>query len=143
MRTSSTAVAAATALSLALAACSGGSDYVYEAPATVVEVDGDLSQIELTQAAADRTGIQTAPVQSETIGGADRLVIPYSAVMYHLDGSTWTYTNPSGLMFLRAPIDIDRIEGERAILTAGPTAGTAVVTVGAAELYGTEFGVGK
>ena len=29
-----------------------------------------------------------------------------------------------------------------AVLTGGPAAGTAVVSVGAAELYGTEFGVG-
>ena len=32
------------------------------------------------------------------------------------------------------------IDGERAILTKGPAAGTAVVTLGATELWGVEYG---
>jgi hypothetical protein len=45
------------------------------------------------------------------------------------------------LVFIRHQISIDRVEGESAILSEGPDAGTKVVTVGAAELIGTEFGV--
>ena len=33
-----------------------------------------------------------------------------------------------------------RIDGERAILAKGPAPGTAVVTVGATELWGVEYG---
>jgi hypothetical protein len=33
--------------------------------------------------------------------------------------------------------------GESAVLDQGPPTGTRVVTAGAAELFGTEFGVGK
>jgi hypothetical protein len=44
--------------------------------------------------------------------------------------------------YAREPITVDFIEGDRAVLTAGPAAGTVIVTVGAAELYGTETGVG-
>jgi hypothetical protein len=38
-------------------------------------------------------------------------------------------------------VDVDRIQGTRAFLSRGPAAGTRVVTVGAAEVYGTELDV--
>jgi hypothetical protein len=44
------------------------------------------------------------------------------------------------LTFIRHDIDVQRIEGNRAILTTGPPVGTAVVTVGATELWGVEYG---
>ena len=44
------------------------------------------------------------------------------------------------LVFERADITVDRIDGERAILAKGPAPGTAVVTVGATELWGVEYG---
>ena len=55
----------------------------------------------------------------------------------------FTYTNPEPLLFIRAPIKIDYIDGDVAVLDDGPEVGTAVVTVGAAQLYGVEFGIGK
>ncbi len=70
-------------------------------------------------------------------------VIPYAAVLYDLHGETWVYTNPNPLVFIRHPILVDYIENEQAVLIEGPPAGTAVATVGVAELFGTEFGVGK
>ena len=36
-------------------------------------------------------------------------------------------------------IEVDRIDGDTAHLTEGPEAGTSVVTLGAAELFGAEF----
>ena len=36
----------------------------------------------------------------------------------------------------------DSIQGDLAVLAAGPPVGATVVTAGAAELFGTEFGVG-
>ena len=72
-----------------------------------------------------------------------RKIIPYTAVLYDSRGDTWVYTNPEPLVFVRDHISISYIEGDLAVLFAGPPAGTAVVTVGAAELYGAEFGVGK
>ena len=62
-------------------------------------------------------------------------------MLYDPDGATFTYTSPEPLVFVRAPITIDRIEGDVAYLTEGPATGTSVVTVGAAELFGTELGV--
>ena len=62
-------------------------------------------------------------------------------MLYDAEGETFTYTSPSRLTFVRRPIDVARIAGAVALLEAGPPAGTAVVTVGAAELFGTEYGV--
>ncbi len=72
-----------------------------------------------------------------------RKVVPYAAVLYGVNGETWVYSSPEPLVFVRQPILIDYIEGDMAILSEGPEAGTAVVTVGAAELFGTETGVSK
>ena len=74
--------------------------------------------------------------------GANRRVIPYSAVIYGLNGETWVYSNPEGFFYVRQPIVIDYIEGDLAILSEGPEVGTKIVTVGVAELYGAESGVG-
>ncbi len=75
--------------------------------------------------------------------GEPRKTIPYGAVLYDPTGKTWVYTNPSELVFVREPIQIQTIAGDDVILSEGPPSGAPVVTVGAAELYGTEFGVGK
>jgi hypothetical protein len=72
-----------------------------------------------------------------------RKVVPYAAVLYGVHGETWVYSNPEPLVFVRQPIVVDYIEGDLAYLLEGPEAGTAVVTVGAAELFGTETGVSK
>ncbi len=80
-----------------------------------------------------------------TLSAQDALhkVIPYAAVLYGVHGETWVYSNPEPLIFVRQPIVIDYIEGDLAYLSEGPQVGTAVVTVGAAELFGTETGVSK
>jgi hypothetical protein len=43
---------------------------------------------------------------------------------------------------VRQRVGVARIDGDLAILGSGPAPGTAVVTVGVAELLGTELGVG-
>jgi hypothetical protein len=93
----------------------------------------------LTAEAANRLGIQTTTVRDVKIGGELRKVVPYAAIFYDLHGTTWVYTNPAPLTFVRARISVDTIDGDQAILSDGPPAGTAVVTVGEPELYGTEF----
>jgi len=107
-------------------------------PATVEEVgETEIPRVTLTERAAERVDLQTAPV--ETIG--DRLVVPFSAVMVDPDGTFWVYTNPESLVFVRHEITIEHEEGDQTFLTAGPPAGTPVVTVGVPELYGAETGV--
>jgi hypothetical protein len=115
-----------------------------EEPATVEQVEGseDVSRLTLTPKAVERLGIQTAPVREETVAGKRRKVVPYGAVLYLADGKTSVYVTSAANVYAREPITADHIEGDRAILSAGPAAGTMVVTVGTAELYGTETGVG-
>ena len=78
-----------------------------------------------------------------TLFGGPRKIVPYSAVIYGLQGDIWAYTNPEPLVFVRHLVTVDYIEGDTAVLLDGPPAGTAVVTVGAAELFGVELGVGQ
>jgi hypothetical protein len=124
-------------LGLSVSACGGSSETAAPAnPAQVKELAGGAIRITLTADAARRIDVKTARAESD--GG--KTVIPYAAVLYDPNGETWTYTNPKPLVYLRADITVDRIDGQRAILTRGPAPGTAVVTVGATELWGVEYG---
>jgi hypothetical protein len=107
-------------------------------PAVVETVPGsDVKTVQLTDDAAQAAGISTAPVTQASAPG--QLRIPYSAVMYYLDGSTWTYQVQSKNTFRRVPIRVQSISGQVATLTAGPPVGSQVVTVGAPEVLGAEL----
>jgi hypothetical protein len=111
-----------------------------EAPSRLEPIDGsELSRVILTDLAAMRLDIQTQPIRTEDVDGAQRTLIPYAAVIYDLEGHAWVYTSPSPLTFVRANIEVDSIEGDTAVVASGPPVGTPVVTVGGAELYGAEF----
>jgi hypothetical protein len=116
------------------------------APAKVEPLgQGNLNRVTLTAEAVERLGIQTASVgEARAVGngsGAGRqMVVPYAAVYYDVHGQAWVYTNPEPLVFVRDRVTIDRIDGDRVVLSEGPTLGTKVATVGVAELVGTEFG---
>jgi hypothetical protein len=53
------------------------------------------------------------------------------------------YENPEPLIFIRRRVELEYAGDGLAVLKRGPAVGTTVVTVGAAELFGTEFGGGK
>jgi hypothetical protein len=112
-------------------------------PALIKPVAGSqIPQLQLTERAVQRLGIVTQPVrQTATASQPAHEVIPYSAVVYDTDGSTWTYVNTAARTYERKPVTITDIEGAVALLSAGPAAGTPVVTVGAAELLGTEYNI--
>jgi hypothetical protein len=112
-------------------------------PAYVEPIEGgSLNRIVLTERAAERIGLDTTPVVDDASGSAPRKVIPYAAVIYSPNGETWAYTSREPRVFVREAIEVERIEGDKAILTVGPDAGTEVVTVGGAELLGAESGLG-
>ena len=105
-------------------------------PAKVEPVPGtSLHKLVLTPEAVGRVGIKTDPVTTKGI--------PLAAVVYDKDGSTWAYTNPDQNTYVRQAVTLGAVDGDVAALQKGPAPGTAVVTVGAAELLGTEFGVGN
>jgi hypothetical protein len=110
-------------------------------PATLEPVEGtSLVRVTLTSHAAERVGVQTVPVRDA--GSGNEKVVPYGAVIYDAEGKTWVYTSPEPLVFVRAPIAVDRVEGRKVFLSEGPATGTEVVSVGTAELFGAEFEVG-
>jgi hypothetical protein len=125
-----------------LAACSQGevAGIVSEDPPVRVEKNAasGLSTLTLSAKAAERLGIATGAVSAAGAG----LAIPYTALVYDKTGKTWVYTNPQGRDFVRHAIEVERIEGDLAFLSSGPPVGTAVVTVGTAELWGVDTGVG-
>ena len=112
-------------------------------PAVIKPVAGSqIPQLQLTERAVQRLGIVTQPVRPTGAAGQPaHEVIPYSAVVYDHDGSTWTYVNTAAGTYERKPITVTDIDGQVALLSVGPAAGTPVVTVGAAELLGTEYNI--
>jgi hypothetical protein len=127
-----------------LSACgeaSTGYDYETEShhePAKLEPIKGtDVHRVIFDAEGAERVGLQTAPIRQN----GQQTEIPYDAVIYNSNGNTYTYTAPEPLTFVRQSISIDHVVGDSAMLSDGPPAGTEVVTVGAAEVYGTEFEV--
>jgi hypothetical protein len=118
-------------------------------PATVTQIAGSqVARLQLTGQAIHRLGITTQPVRElpaaegkASARGGVRTVIPYSAVVYDTDGSTWTYVNTAAGTYVRQPIKVAEIRGRVAVLSSGPPTGAAVVTVGAPELLGTEYDI--
>jgi len=114
---------------------------VHEPAIVVEEIPGaDVEQLSLSEDAMRRLGIVTSPVDSL---GDGNLAVPFAAVVYDADGQAWAYTSPEDRVFVREPLTVARIvDGAQAVLLEGPAAGTHVVVVGAAELWGAETGVG-
>ncbi|HEX5944140.1 MAG TPA: hypothetical protein VFY66_17800 [Anaerolineales bacterium] len=105
-------------------------------PSKLEPIEGtDLSKVILTEKAAERIGVETVAASGSEV--------PYAAVIYDIEGNTWIYTNPEPLTFVREQIMIDRIEGDTAFLAESLPGELKVVTVGVAEIYGTETGVSK
>lgn len=102
-----------------------------------VEGEEELHSVTFTPEGARRIGLRTAPVRSD--GG--KLVMPYEALLYNATGATFAYTTTAPRTYLRVPVEVDRIDGDRVVLKGGPAPGTAVVTVGAAEVRGAELDI--
>ena len=76
-------------------------------------------------------------------GQESRLQVPWSAILLDVHGSAWLYENTAPQTYVRYRVEVDRVLDGTAILVRGPKPGAKVVSTGAAELYGTEFGAGK
>jgi hypothetical protein len=130
---------------VSLSACSGeaSSGYDYETashhvPAKLEPIKGtDVQRVIFDAEAAERVGLKTVPISHN---GQEK-VIPYDALIYGANGNTYAYTSPEPLTYVRQEISVDHVVGDSVVLSDGPPAGTEVVTVGAAQVYGTEFEV--
>lgn len=127
---------------LALAGCSEveepeSSEYQ---PARLEPVRGtDVKRVRFTAEAMGRVGIRAAAVERH---GRRERAVDYEALLYDARGGTWVYTVTGSASFLRTEVEVARVEGDVAVLTDGPPVGARVVTVGAAEVFGSEFEVG-
>ena len=127
-----------------LSACgqaSSGYDYEtasHHEPAKLEPIKGtDVQRVIFDAVAAKRVGLQTAPIRQNGEGK----IMPYAAIILDPEGNAYAYTAPEPLTYVRKEIEVDRVDGDSVVLSDGPPAGTKVVTVGAAEVYGTEFEV--
>jgi hypothetical protein len=109
-------------------------------PAKLEDVKGndDVKRVTFTAEGAKRVGLQTAKIREDR----NLEVVPYEALIYDPDGTTHVYVVTKPLSFHREEVKVDRTEGDRVLLSDGPPAGTGVVTVGAAEVHGTELEIG-
>lgn len=133
-------------IAVLLAACSPQNvdPAAVEAPAQLQQIEGaEFSRVILSERAAERLDVQTTAATEAAVSGGTRIVVPYSALLYGLNGETWIYTSPEPLTFERMAVTVDYIEDNMVYLTEGPTTGTAVASVAVAELYGIDTGVGK
>ncbi|MCJ8164369.1 efflux RND transporter periplasmic adaptor subunit [Pontibacter sp. E15-1] len=78
-----------------------------------------------------------------TTESAEGLVVPYAALVYDINGGEWVYVQTAPQVYQRQRVEVSAIRGQQAVLSKGVEAGMNVVTDGAAELFGTEFGGGK
>jgi hypothetical protein len=108
-------------------------------PAVLEPVEGTrLQRVTLDQRGAEQVALQTASVRR----WGKHTVVPYAALIYDGQGVAWVYTSPEPLSYVRARVDVARIVRDRVLLDGGPPVGTTVVTTGAAEVYGSELGIG-
>ena len=75
--------------------------------------------------------------------GAALLTVPWASVVFDHDGGTWVYERIAARTYVRRRVAIGEVSGRWAVVRSGVGAGALVVTDGAAELLGTEFGAGK
>ncbi len=71
------------------------------------------------------------------------VVVPKAALLHDAYGGTWVYVAREPQVYARVRVVVTDIIGPSALLAQGPPPGARVVTDGAAELFGVEFGAGK
>ena len=78
----------------------------------------------------------TPPLGGTTSG----LAVPAAAIVRDINGGEWVYRKTQPNVFVRQRIAVARVADGTALLAAGLESGAEIVTDGAAELFGTEFG---
>jgi RND family efflux transporter MFP subunit len=102
-------------------------DFYYEAPAgTHVWKPGE------------RVAVSIGSSASTTFSA-----VPYSAVVYDIQGGSWVYEQAANRRYIRRRVQIHHTASGIAYLASGPAPGTPILVEGAAELWGVEFGAGK
>ncbi len=119
-------------------ATSGGHAAAVKHSSMVAEGDG-IHRITLSEEAARRLRLEFAHAKKE----GDHMILPYTTLLYDPNGKEWVYVSLSPTTFKRATLKVTSIDGETVHYTEGPAEGTKIVTWGAVELSGIEYGIGK
>lgn len=112
-------------------------------PATVeLSAEGGPARVILTADARKRLAIESRPF-TQMNGGPYR--VPSSALLYDNVGHAWVFTESESLKFQRVRVRVlSTREHEVDVRFEQAEAGSLPIVVhGAAELHGTEFGIGK
>lgn len=131
---------AAAAAAVLLSGCSGDDEAAVDdyQPSHVTEIpDSDVKHVSITDDASARIGLETA----EIVRAGNHVVAPYAALIYDGAGQPWLYVAEKPLEFVRHAVVVDRIDGDRVLISEGVRAGDQVATVGSTEIYGTELGI--
>ncbi|KAA3608366.1 MAG: efflux RND transporter periplasmic adaptor subunit [Candidatus Scalindua sp. AMX11] len=86
---------------------------------------------------------QRVSVLLSLLGSGERLVVPWSAVLFDIHGGNWVYVKIADHTYSRQRVEISSVHDGVAVVARGLKRGEVVVTTGVAEIFGTEFGVGK
>ncbi len=109
--------------------------------------DAPTAGVDLYYAVANASGLlrpgQRVSVRVALVSEAKSLVVPQAAILHDAFGGTWVYESRGDHVFIRRRVSVVDVVARMAVLDQGPAPGTRIVTAGAAELFGTEFGVGK
>lgn len=113
-----------------------------EPPATVEKTDvGDgVSRLTLTPEARKRLGIENRIIPRDKNG---KRTVPVSALLYDTKGAAWVFVEPEKFQFHREQIRVLQTRENEISIESSIGDSVPVVIEGAAELSGTESGVGK
>ena len=122
---------------LALSGCSEVEENVRETyPYRSTPIKGtDINRVTMADQTASLIPVKTTSVRRD----GRRKVVPHNALIYNPEGDAFVYTKPKPQNYVRAPVEVVEVEGNRAVLSDGPPTGTTIVTLGAAELLATEY----
>ena len=95
------------------------------------------ARVILTEEAVDRVALQTTEVKAS---GKD-LTVDHAALVFDKAGKPWVFSVVGPRTYVRATVTIKEVQDNVVTLSAGPPAGTQVVTLGAIELWGAELGI--
>jgi hypothetical protein len=130
-------VALAVAMSAGCAEIESTTAEPYE-PAALESTGPDKpARVILTEEAVDRVALQTTEVK--TLG--KDLTVDHAALVFDKAGKPWVFAVVGPRTYVRASVSIKEVQDNVVTLSAGPPAGTQVVTVGAIELWGAELGI--
>ncbi len=89
-----------------------------------------------------RPGERLTAVLPTRTGPQRTVAVPTSAILYDIYGGTWVYVNEAAQVYRRLRVEVWETAGGTSFVSRGVTVGAKVVTQGATELFGTEFGAG-